>query len=277
MDPVLDTLRDALADGGTLLVLTGAGISAESGVPTFRGAEGYWTVGSRNYHPQELATQTAFRRMPRDVWHWYLYRRAVCRAASPNAAHLALAEAARRLGERLVLVTQNVDGLHLRAGSPAASTLQIHGNIDFLRCADDCSTELVPLSDDLVLADRDAALTDAIYERLRCPRCGAPGRPHVLWFDEYYDEPLFRAESAMAAAHEAAALVVVGTAGATNLPRQIAALVARRARPIVDIDLSDNPFGELATSSGGHAVRGTAVACLPPLLHGLAHATGPDA
>jgi NAD-dependent deacetylase len=260
------TVRDALADGGTLLVLTGAGISAESGVPTFRGPEGYWTVGSHNYHPQELATAAAFARMPRDVWHWYLYRRGVCRGAAPNAAHLALATAAEQLGDRLVLVTQNVDGLHLRAGSPAARTLQIHGNIDYARCTDECTDDLVALDDDM-RADKISGLSDELYARLRCPHCAALMRPHVLWFDEYYDEPRYRAESAMHAAADAALLVVVGTAGATNLPQQIAARVARSGRPIIDIDVdTDNPFARLALRSEGHALHGTAVEHLPPLL-----------
>ena len=121
------------------MVLTGAGISAESGIPTFRGPEGYWRVGSRNYRPMELATREAFERMPEEVWRWYLYRRAVCRAAAPNPAHRALVDAERRLGDRFLLVTQNVDGLHRRAGSDPARTFEIHGNIDLWRCADDCA------------------------------------------------------------------------------------------------------------------------------------------
>ncbi|HVV49677.1 MAG TPA: Sir2 family NAD-dependent protein deacetylase, partial [Polyangia bacterium] len=103
--------------GGPIVFLTGAGISAESGIPTFRGAEGYWRVGSRNYQPTEMAAAAAFARMPEEVWRWYLYRRGVCRAAAPNDAHRALVALERRLGARFLLVTQNVDGLHLRAGS----------------------------------------------------------------------------------------------------------------------------------------------------------------
>ncbi|MCA9686135.1 MAG: RNA polymerase subunit sigma, partial [Myxococcales bacterium] len=106
----LDTLL-ARTEPKKVVVLTGAGISAESGIPTFRGPEGYWTVGAREYHPQELATLQAFNRMPREVWHWYLYRRGICRAAEPNPAHFALVELERALGDRFTLITQNVDGL----------------------------------------------------------------------------------------------------------------------------------------------------------------------
>ncbi|HWB76155.1 MAG TPA: Sir2 family NAD-dependent protein deacetylase [Nannocystaceae bacterium] len=259
------TIAEALRDDGLLVVLTGAGISAESGVPTFRGPEGYWTVGSRNYQPQELATAAAFARMPDEIWRWYLYRRSVCRAAAPNAGHRALVELDEALGDRFVLITQNVDGLHLRAGSPIEHTLQIHGNIDFLRCARACSSELTPIPDAITPKTKDDPLPAHELALLRCPKCGGRGRPHVLWFDEYYDEELFKAESAMAAAADAALLVVVGTAGATNLPQQIARRVARSGRPIIDINIDDNPFAELAESTGGHALRSSACASLPEL------------
>ena len=125
-----DLLRRIRESEGPLVFLTGAGISAESGIPTFRGPEGFWRVGSRNYHPQEMATARAFSSMPDEVWRWYLHRRGVCRAAAPNAAHQALVQLDERLGERFRLVTQNVDGLHLRAGGDPARIYQIHGNID---------------------------------------------------------------------------------------------------------------------------------------------------
>jgi NAD-dependent deacetylase len=265
-----DTLRATSGGTGLVLVLTGAGISAESGIPTFRGKEGFWTVGSRNYHPQEMATQEAFRRMPTEVWRWYLWRRSVCRGARPNAGHLALVELERALGDRFRLVTQNVDGLHLRAGNSRARTYQIHGNIDFMRCARTCTIELDPIPDAFDLREKDTPLGDDERARLRCPRCGGPSRPHVLWFDEYYDEPLFMAESAMAAARRADLLVVVGTAGATNLPLQIAAMVTRCLRPIVDINPEDNPFAQLAAENDGFVVRGTAVEQLPPIVAAIA-------
>jgi NAD-dependent deacetylase len=271
-DDVRATLEDAACSDGPLVALTGAGISAESGIPTFRGKEGYWTVGSREYHPQEMATNGAFRRMPREVWRWYLYRRSVCRAAAPNAGHAALVDAARTFGERFVLVTQNVDGLHLRAGSPAERTLQIHGNIDFLRCAAECSSALHPVPAAIAPKGREDELADDELALLRCPSCRAQARPHVLWFDEYYDEDLYRAETAMRFARDAALLVVVGTAGATNLPLQIAAAVARAGRPIVDVNLEDNPFADAAREHGGHALQGSAAQLLPELVATLAAA-----
>jgi NAD-dependent deacetylase len=257
--------------GGPVVLLTGAGISAESGIPTFRGAEGFWKVGSRNYRPMELATHEAFTRAPDDCWGWYLYRRAACRAAQPNAAHDAVAALERTLGERFLLVTQNVDGLHLRAGNSLGRTYQIHGNIDFMRCAAECRPDIAPLPDALgtewekgrLPGDREKAL-------LRCAACGGPARPHVLWFDEYYDEERFRFASTLAAADAASLLVVVGTSGATNLPSQMCERVARRSAPMLVVDPEPTAFSRLAESAGGVFLEGTAVAVLPDLLAQLA-------
>src|SRR5690349_1125127 len=93
-------LEDVRREGGPVVALTGAGISAESGIPTFRGEEGYWVVGSRNYMPQEMATQAMFQQAPEEVWRWYLYRFGVCRHAQPNAGHHALVALDRALGDR---------------------------------------------------------------------------------------------------------------------------------------------------------------------------------
>jgi NAD-dependent deacetylase len=129
-----------------LVFLTGAGISAESGIPTFRGEEGYWTIGSKVYQPQEMATWSNFSQMPLEVWRWYLYRRAICHHAEPNPAHLALADLEKNFGDGFTLVTQNVDGLHLRAGNSFARTYQIHGNIDYMRPYQGDSSTLVPVT-----------------------------------------------------------------------------------------------------------------------------------
>src|SRR5512138_2460273 len=121
-----ELLEGVRAKDGKVVALTGAGISAESGIPTFRGAEGYWVVGSRNYMPQEMATLEMFERAPEEVWRWYLYRFGICRDASPNAGHAALVSLEDALGDRFTLVTQNIDGLHRRAGSRRVYT--IHGD-----------------------------------------------------------------------------------------------------------------------------------------------------
>ena len=263
---LVDRLRAVAEAEGRVMVLTGAGISAESGIPTFRGKEGYWTVGSENYHPMDMATRAAFRRMPHEVWRWYLYRRTVCRAAEPNPGHQALVRLEQALGERFSLVTQNVDGLHLRAGHEHARTFQIHGNVDFMRCPGVEGRAVIPIPLEIGDFGRDDPLEDRHLALLT--REGDPeiGRPHVLWFDEYYDEELFRASSAMRAASQADLLVVVGTAGTTNLPMQIGMLCARAGVPIVDLNIDDNPFSQIAEATGGHVVRGKSASVLPAMV-----------
>jgi NAD-dependent deacetylase len=259
--------------GGPIVFLTSAGISAESGIPTFRGPEGYWRVGSRNHQPTEMATAEAFARMPEEVWRWYLFRRGVCRGAAPNAAHQALVEVEDRLGDRFLLVTQNVDGLHLRAGQSPERTYQIHGNIDFCRCLRGCAPLVRPLPPALAEAwPSDRPLADAERALLRCA-CGERLRPHVLWFDESYDEPLYRYVSALRAAETAAALVVVGTSGATTLPARICEIVAARGVPMIVVDPEPTVFSELAERSRrGRFLRGPAAALVPELTAQIAAA-----
>ena len=249
-------------------MLTGAGISAESGIPTFRGKEGYWTVGSREYHPQELATHAAFQQMPWDVWAWYLYRRTVCRRAEPNAAHEALVRWDRAVGDRFAVITQNVDGLHRRAGSPDARTFPIHGDIELMRCANDCVPDRWPLPEGVPLLEKGQAVDEATRALLVCPRCGGMARPHVLWFDESYDEARFFLDTSRRLASGAALLVVAGTSAQTNLPWQVVTLAARAGATIVDINVEENPFGEIAAQSGG-AVRGSAAQVFPALVSAL--------
>jgi NAD-dependent deacetylase len=146
-----------------VLVLTGAGVSAESGIPTFRGKNGYW----RNLDPAKLATPEAFARDPKLVWEWYRERRQRIRNAQPNAAHQAIAKLAQHADEFL-LVTQNVDDLHARAGSPKDEMVQIHGNIFITRCS-------------------QCHFSRSDYEQIdlpRCPECSAFMRPGVVWFGE---------------------------------------------------------------------------------------------
>lgn len=241
---------------GNVTVLTGAGISAESGIPTFRGPEGYWTVGSKVHQPQEMATQAMFRRDPQAVWQFYLWRLGVCRQACPNSGHEALVELEKQLGPRFTLITQNVDNLHLRAGQSPQRTYQIHGNLTYARCSAGCSRQVVPIPPEVTPKAKQEPVSRAEWQHLQCPRCKALLRPHVLWFDECYDEAYYRLDSSLEAARRTALLIVVGTSGATNLPAQIVSRVYHQGGFIIDINPESNPFGNLAqTYDKGLAIQ----------------------
>ena len=179
-----------MTDAGRVLVITGAGVSAESGIPTFRGKDGYW----RNFDPAKLATPEAFARDPKLVWEWYRERRQCIRNAQPNAAHAAIAKLAQHAGD-LLLVTQNVDDLHARAGLPKEKMVQIHGDIFLSRCsrcdwrAELCDAEERGTRNNSGLAgarpstgpnEHEIQQTDLPY----CARCHALMRPGVVWFGE---------------------------------------------------------------------------------------------
>lgn len=260
-------IKSLLNDRGTrVTVLTGAGISAESGIPTFRGPEGFWTVGATVYTPREVATFEMFTRAPEEVWSWYLYRFTVCLDATPNDGHLALAELERRLGERFTLITQNIDNLHLRAGNSRTRTYQIHGNINHVRCANDCHDDVLPLAEPLRRRRDSPELSEADQALLRCPRCRGWLRPHVLWFDEFYDEAHFRFESSVQAAAATDLLVIVGTSGSTTLPNHVASIVRQRGGTLLDINIEESAFTEMARASpGGAFIRAPAATALPAL------------
>lgn len=169
----------------SVVVMSGAGISADSGIPTFRGAGGLW----RNFRAEDLATPEAFRRDPMLVWEWYEWRRGLIREAKPNAAHEALA----RL-EGAVIVTQNVDGLHARAG--ASDVVELHGNIFRVRCVREGTEQM----------------HESAFESLppHCA-CGALLRPGVVWFGESLPEEAV--SRAVGAIQSADLLLVIGTSG----------------------------------------------------------------
>jgi len=247
-------------------VLTGAGISAESGIPTFRGPEGYWTVGSKVYMPEEIATLAMFQKYPRQVWEWYLYRLGVCLHAEPNEGHQALANLEMSLKDRFTLITQNIDNLHIRAGNTLERTFQIHGNINYTRCSRACDTALHDLADELKIVREKKELSEKELRLLRCQQCENWLRPHVLWFDEYYDETWFRFESSINAACNTDLLIIVGTSGATNLPMHVASLVHQKNGTIVDINPEKNPFSEMAMSSpNGMFINQSSSSVLPQL------------
>ncbi len=268
MEPELEEiLAEVRAARGAVVALTGAGISAESGIPTFRGEEGIWVVGSRHHVPQEMATRAMFDARPDEVWRWYLHRFGVCGAAAPNAGHRALVALERALGERFTLVTQNIDRLHRRAGS--RRVLAIHGDAAWVRCAAECGVGRLP-QPEMGPRDRATPFTEADRRRLTCPRCGGWLRPHVLWFDECYDEENYRFESTLRAAAEADLLLVVGTSGATNLPMRVGQLCFTGGAALVDVNPEENPFSELAERSRrGFFARGSATGRLPEIVEAL--------
>ncbi len=238
--------RAAMMPGG-LAVLTGAGMSAESGVATFRDAlTGLWS----RFDPAELASAEGFRAQPDVVWRWYAERREGVRRAQPNPGHFALAGFAHRHPGALVLVTQNVDDLHQRAGNTDA--LRLHGDILQDRWLGDCPR---------ALGDAACAVDTAQPgEPPQCAHCGNRLRPGVVWFGERLPPDVLRA--AEEAATRCAVMLVVGTSGAV-WPAAGLAELARRAGALVVIV---NPDVSEIDDQAHHLLRGTAARLLPQLL-----------
>jgi NAD-dependent deacetylase len=248
-DPdALARARAALHDARRVVVFTGAGVSAESGVPTFRGAGGLWN----SLRAEELATPEAFARDPRLVWEWYAWRRGLVARCAPNAAHHAIARfAASRDG--VTVVTQNVDGLHQRAARDAGAgdVVALHGALFGTRCTR-CDHRAAP----------DEAPVDASSRETlpRCPACGALLRPDVVWFGEPLDPaPLARAFDA---ASRADACLVVGTSALVQPAASVATTAARAGASLVEVNAEATPLSRLATVS----LRGAAAALVPELL-----------
>jgi len=233
-------LLSALQRASRVAVLTGAGISAESGVPTFRDAQtGLWA----KFKPEELATPEAFRRNPKMVWEWYEMRRQRVHTVAPNPGHFALAEIERRVAE-FALVTQNVDGLHQRAGS--RRVIELHGNITRTKCFDE----------DVVVEGWEAR-GDVPP---RCPRCGGWLRPDVVWFGEML--PPEAISAAEQASENCDVFFSVGTSTvvypAAGLP--FAALGAGAV--VVEINPDETPL----TRQASFVLRGPAGQVLPALV-----------
>ena len=262
-----DTLKKFTQSNQQLTVLTGAGVSAESDIPTFTGPEGYWTIGSREYHPMKMATYSMFTQKPYEVWKWYLYRKNICQKAKPNPGHLAIAQMEKLFKNRFTLITQNVDGLHIRAGNTTEHTFQIHGNISSMRCVNECTGKIFPLPKQLCGKEKDDDITEEEKSLLRCPDCGSFTRPHVLWFDEAYNEAYYSYESSLKAAEKTGLLLIAGTSGATNLPNQVAMAVKHHNGIIIDINVEPNPFTNLALSiENGYFIKQTSSIALTSIL-----------
>lgn len=237
-------LIHALRVAQRIVTLTGAGISAESGVPMFRDAQtGLWA----QYRPEDLATPQAFRRDPKLVWEWYAWRRELVSKATPNAGHVALAQLAARVPQ-LTLITQNVDGLHQHAGS--ANVIELHGNITRTKCFD-CGALAETWAED-----------DSVPPK--CPACGGLLRPDVVWFHETLPR------AALIAATEAAqtcdVFFSIGTSGIVEPAASLSFEALRGGAVAVEVNPNETPLTAHAT----YALHGPAGTVLPALLRALA-------
>ncbi|HEX9179576.1 MAG TPA: NAD-dependent deacylase [Burkholderiales bacterium] len=237
------SLANALRAARSVAVLTGAGISAESGVPTFRDAmTGLWA----RYNPEDLATPEAFLRDPKLVWEWYEWRRGLVAKAQPNPGHRALAELERRVPD-FTLTTQNVDGLHRRAGS--RRVLELHGNITRHKCFD----EGTPVE----------SWADTGSVPPLCPRCGGYLRPDVVWFGEMLPEAAL--EAALEAARRCELFLCVGTSTVVQPAASLPFEALRAGAQVLEV----NPDATPLTPHAAWSLRGPAGMVLPELLAAL--------
>jgi NAD-dependent deacetylase len=245
--PFPPDLISLLRSASRVAVLTGAGVSKESGVPTFREAQtGLWA----QYSPTDLATPDAFQRNPGRVWEWYAQRRQRLRQVQPNPGHRALAELEARLiqrGAQFTLVTQNVDSLHQRAGSQ--NVIELHGNIARVKCS----------RENCVVTDWPP--TQQVPPP--CPWCGAPLRPDVVWFGETL--PMEAILGAKRAARESDIFLSIGTSGLVEPAASLPFLALQRRAVVVEINLDVTPL----TREAAHVLVGPSGEVLPELVSAL--------
>jgi NAD-dependent deacetylase len=215
----------------TVIYLTGAGVSAESGIPTFRGADGFWTIGSENYTPQEMATRSMYQSNPLEFLRWYYHRFATYRHHGPNAVHHWLADKN--------LITQNIDGLDGKAGN--ADYIAIHGRLDQLTVFHDQSIaeEITPVDapwDQVDETDLDGSLL-SLFRIAGTPELGVSLKPYVLLFDEFYTE-LYRISEAQQRMLAAERIVFMGTSFSVNITQMALEVASARNIPIDVVDPS---------------------------------------
>lgn len=241
---IAEALQRMIDEGGRICVLTGAGMSAESGIPTFRGThDSLWS----RFDPMRLATAEAWREDPALVWGWYRWRMQLVRHAQPNAGHRALAELAQRVP--LSLVTQNVDDLHERAGSTVDA--HVHGSLFALRCFA-CGHAHTALDDYMEGVQR--------IEPMRCKACGDRIRPGVVWFGEALPDDAWA--SAVDAAERCTLMLVIGTSGLVYPAAGLPALARRHGATVVEI----NPEPTALSTEVDLVWRATAAQALPLLV-----------
>ncbi|MFQ6069734.1 MAG: NAD-dependent deacylase [Candidatus Aminicenantales bacterium] len=210
-----------------IAVLTGAGISAESGIPTFRGKEGLW----RRFRAEELATPTAFRNNPNLVWEWYEWRRGIIGEKKPNPGHKVLADWEKRFPE-FAIITQNIDGLHAKAGSE--NIVELHGNIWKMRCT----------KEGIVIENHDVPLEEIPP---CCPSCGALLRPHVVWFGESLDPEVLHKSFALSSSCEV--MFVVGTSAVVHPAASLPLTASESGATVVEININSTSLTPYADFS----------------------------
>lgn len=221
--------------------LTGAGISSDSGIPTYRGTDGIWIKGTKFHKPEEFGTFKYFKENPEEVWQYSLFRKKMFENAKPNESHNEIVEIENLLQDKFHLITQNIDNLHRRSGSNRI--YEIHGNNREIKCSNGCKgIENLPAEIEGKNIDED--LTEKDIELLKCKECGNWMRPNILWFDEFYNEETNKKFSSLKIAKNSGVLFIVGTSGATNLPMAIAETTLKYGGTIVDINTEDNLFTE---------------------------------
>lgn len=232
-------VRDRIHAAQSVTVLTGAGISADSGVPTFRGPEGLW----KNFRPEELASPDAFSRDPKLVWEWYNWRRELLATKRPNAAHEALVQLEKDRPDFCV-ITQNVDGLHARAGTEHLS--EIHGNIWKVRCTE---CQRVTVNHDVPLSFPPS-----------CTDCGGLLRPHIVWFGESLAPADL--EHSYAALQRCDILLIIGTSGVVYPAASFAPVAKDHGAFVIELNLEATPN----SSAIDVALQGRAKELVPLLL-----------
>uniref|UniRef100_A0A914WYQ1 NAD-dependent protein deacylase n=2 Tax=Plectus sambesii TaxID=2011161 RepID=A0A914WYQ1_9BILA len=260
----LASFRSRLKTARHIVVLTGAGISAESGIPTFRGAGGLW----RKYEATRLATPQAFAANPALVWEFYHYRREVCLSKEPNDAHRAIAECQKRLaseGKDLTVITQNVDDLHHRAGT--TGVLQLHGSLYRVRCTsckkvwDDRNSPICEALADKGAPDPDTLDAEVAKEDLpHCPTCGGLARPHIVWFGENLDPKVLDATQRYL--DECDLCLVIGTSSVVYPAAMFAPMLAARGVPVAEFNIEETG----ATAALGYHFAGPAAKTVPEAL-----------
>ena len=254
MNEELERAKALLKNARRIVAVTGAGISAESGVPTFRGPEGLW----KSYRPEELATPEAFARDPQTVWEWYAWRRELIAACSPNPGHLALAGLALNHPE-VAIITQNVDDLHTRAAREQAGVIdvspalpiELHGSINRDRCSTCDSRQPGSLVIDITTVDTLP----------QCDQCSGLMRPDVVWFGEALDEAIL--ERAFRLARSVDLCLVVGTSALVHPAASVPLATIGNGGKLIEINLQETSLTPYA-SAHLNAPAGTVLSELVP-------------